>query len=125
MPDAAATPLRRYLHTARPYLMARGGQRHDRLWVGDNGRPMSAAMVGIRIAQTTERVTGKRISPHLFRDAAATTLARSSPGDAALIRPLLGHSSDQTVARHYIHAGSIEAGRAYADPLKQKKGTHR
>ncbi len=47
-------------------------------------------------------------------DAAATTLARISPEAARLIRPVLAHNRFGTAERHYIHAGSIEAGRDYA-----------
>jgi hypothetical protein len=41
-------------------------------------------------------------------------LARQSPGDARLIRPLLAHSSFETAERHYIQAQGIETGRDFA-----------
>lgn len=125
VPDLAADVLLRYLHQARPLLMARGGSRHGRVWVGDQGRPLSDEMVRLHILRTTAALTGRPITPHLFRDAAATTLARAAPGDAALIRPLLGHTSDRTAARHYIQAGSVEAGRAYAALIADRKGPRR
>ncbi|MDQ3149416.1 MAG: hypothetical protein M3Q38_05770, partial [Chloroflexota bacterium] len=58
------------------------------------------------IGKITRRFFGVSITPHLFRDAAATSLSRLSPQDAMLIRPLLGHSSFRTAERHYIHASS-------------------
>ena len=63
--------------------------------------------------------------PHFFRDAAATTLAQISPESARLIRPILAHSGFGTAERHYIHAGSIEAGRDYAAVIRRMKGDRR
>lgn len=53
--------LRDYLTATRPFLMERGAQHHDSLWVGDDGRPLSYAAIGSKIATITERLTGKRI----------------------------------------------------------------
>lgn len=125
VPGIVADVLRTYLTNGRAFLMGRGRLRHARLWVGNDGRPLSDAMVRLHILRTTEALTGSRITPHLFRDAAATTLARAAPGDAVLIRPLLGHMSDRTAARHYIQAGSVEAGRAYAAVIADRKGGRR
>jgi integrase len=121
VPEPAAGLLRRYLAETRPFLMMRGRQRHGMLWVGDDGRPMSDAHMGPKIATITERLTGKRIPPHFFRDAAATTLVRESPVAARLVRPVLAHVGFGTAERHYIHARSIEAGRDYARLLKNMR----
>jgi integrase len=59
---------------------------------------------------------------HLFRDAAATSLARLSPQDAKLIRALLGHQSFGVAERHYIQANMIDAGRSYQAVVEQLKG---
>ena len=71
------------------------------------------------IGGITLRLTGKRIPPHFFRDAAATTLTRESPEAARLIGPILGHTATGTAERHYIQARSIEAARDYADVLRR------
>ena len=68
----------------------------------------------MRFGSITKRLTGVRVPPHFFRDAAATTLARMSPEAARLIRPILAHSGFRTAERHYIHARGIEAGRDYS-----------
>ena len=94
--------------------MARSGKSHDALWVGRMGDPLAYRAIAGQIPIVTERLLGVPISPHLFRDAAATTLARRSPKDARLIRPLLAHSSYGIAEKHYIHATAIEAGRDYA-----------
>ena len=106
--------LRRYAATARPWLLARGGQQHDALWVGKKGQPLSQAALAHRIRAVTTAQLGTAIPPHFFRDAAATTLARSSPDSARLIRSVLGHAGFRTAEHHYIHARTIDAGRSYA-----------
>lgn len=113
--QAAIEPqLRLYIEEVRPWLLSRGKAHHDMLWVGQKGQPLGDAGIMTQIVKATFRTTGKKIPPHFFRDAAASTLARQSPGDARLIRPLLAHSSFGTAERHYIQAQGIETGRDYA-----------
>ncbi len=112
-----------YIEVTRPAFLARGYEQHDRLWIGNRGEMIEADYIGKRIGQLTLELTGMRIPPHFFRDAAATTLARMSPESARLIRPVLAHSSFKTAERHYIHAKTIEAGRDYQALLQRlKKG---
>lgn len=125
VPDAVRPLLLDYIATVRPWLMRRGDTRHAVLWVGDRGAPFKEDHLGQKIAGITARLTGVRVPPHFFRDAAATTLARISPDGARLIRPVLAHSGFETAERHYIHAGSIEAGRAYAEVVRKLKGARR
>ena len=122
VPPQVEPLLRRYIAEVRPALMARGHQRHDRLWVCKKGEAFQADYLGMRIGGLTLALTGKRIPPHFFRDAAATTLARMSPEAARLIRPVLAHSGFRTAERHYVHAQTIEAGRDYADVVRKLKG---
>jgi len=122
VPDVVADALRHYIGETRPFLMARRSQRHERLWVDRKGRPYTPHALSVRVAETTLALTGQRIPPHLFRDAAATTLVRESPQDARLIRGVLGHASFETAERHYIQARTIEAGRDYAAVLRKLKG---
>ncbi len=122
VPSQVLPLLRRYLSETRPWLMARGGQQHDYLWVGDRGAPfLNLNYLGEKIATITTQITGVRVPPHFFRDAAATTLARISPEAARLIRPILTHSTLGTAERHYIQARSVEAGRDYAAVIKRMK----
>ncbi|WP_136651098.1 tyrosine-type recombinase/integrase [Paracoccus aeridis] len=114
--------LRIYAATARPWLLARGGQQHDALWVGKQGQPLSQSGLTDRIRAVTTVQLGAAIPPHLFRDAAATTLARSSPDCARLIRSVLGHAGFRTAEHHYIHARTIDAGRNYASLIGTLKG---
>lgn len=123
VPAQVEAGLRQYIADVRPAFLARGGVRHDSLWVGKRGEIMDQNYIGSRIGDVTLKLTGKRVSPHLFRDAAATTLARISPESAGLIGPVLAHSGSRTAERHYIHAQTIEAGRDYAAVVQRlKKG---
>jgi len=123
VPQQLVGVLQRYLSEARRYFLARGGADHRMVWVTRDGQPFEENYLGQRIARITLRETGKRVPPHLFRDAAATTLARSSPQAARLIRPILAHSGFETANRHYNHAKTIEAGRDYGKVLDAlKKG---
>lgn len=125
VPDILLPPLRRYLDETRPWLLARGGTRTDVVWVDDHGRPYHPVHLGQRITRLTEKHVGVRVSPHLFRDSAATTLARRSPDAARLTRALLGHSGFKTATRHYNHARMIESGRAFAvliDDVREETG---
>ncbi|SMY10406.1 tyrosine-type recombinase/integrase [Flavimaricola marinus] len=124
VPHQVEPTLRRYIEDARPFLMSRGDQHHDILWVGKKGEIIGQNYIGSRIGKLTKRLTGKRVSPHLFRDAAATTMVRTSPQASRLIQPVLAHSSPRTAERHYIHAQTIDAGRDYASLIgKLKKDT--
>jgi integrase len=114
VPDILLDPMHRYLAEIRPWLLARGGSRTDVFWVGDRGQPYHPGHLGERITRLTEKHIGVRVSPHLFRDSASTTLARISPDAARLTRGLLGHSGFKTATRHYNHARMIESGRDFA-----------
>ncbi|MEX0300793.1 MAG: tyrosine-type recombinase/integrase [Leisingera sp.] len=121
VPPQAAPALRAYINTARPVLAERGSRTVPNLWLDRNGNGLSYDYIGPRIAQQTLRMTGVRVPPHFFRDAAATTLSRSSPESARLIRAVLGHKGFATAEKHYIHAQTIEAGRDYASLVSRLK----
>jgi len=119
---SASQALLRYVQQGRPVLMARGGQDHDVLWVGNLGGPMGYSYIGKKVPEITRRLTGVKIPPHFFRDAAATTLARTSPRAAKVIGPVLAHAGARIAERHYIQAGSVQVGRDYSKLLNTLKG---
>jgi len=119
VPGCVTPLLRQYIDTDRPWLMARHGAVHDRLWVGDRGQPYPENYLGKRIRDLTRDLTGVSVPPQFFRDAAATTLARSSPDAARLTRGVLGHAGFETATRHYNQARAIEAGRDHAGVLSR------
>jgi integrase len=123
VPQPLEGMLRCYLSETRTWLMVRTGARHDCLWVTRFGSPLAYGQIKNRIPEVTGRELGIKVSPHLFRDIAVTTLVRESPEDARLSRPLLGHASYGIVERHYNQAKGIEAGRDYAAVLDELRGS--
>ena len=118
-PAALAPRLERYLDTYRPVLL-RGEPKDgnsDAVWVSEDGIQLTYEAVAYQIVNRTGREFGRSLSPHLFRDCAATAVAIDNPkhiGDASLI---LGHADHRTTERHYNHARSLEASRRHAAML--------
>lgn len=115
VPEPAASLLGHYVDVIRPRLKVVGATDFGRLWLTKNGTPYKEGHLGVWIKGLTFRLIGVAISPHLFRDCAATTMALSSAKDARGIRALLGHASERTAERHYNQASAMEAGRELQD----------
>lgn len=125
--------LSEYLAVHRPFLIGTG--HSDHLWINQYGLAYSTQHFGERIASVTERLLGVRVSPHLFRDAAATTIAIADPKHVGMIASLLGHNNGRTGEAYYNQAKGIEAARAsYANirqlrqflrPLRTKNKSYR
>jgi len=97
-----------------------GGQdRRGRLWLRFTYGPWEKVAIGRHISRLTEQGLGKRVTPHLFRHAAATTIAESVAGDARIIRPLLGYATDTTSQRYYIQADQVSASRHYQKAIRE------
>ncbi|MBY6117434.1 hypothetical protein KUW09_24815 [Mameliella alba] len=124
VPEQVLPILRKYVDEARPLLQSRTEERDPHLWLARHGRGLKIGSFLPQIVKHTERMTGVRVSPHLFRDAAATTLARASPAASRLIGPVLAHKTSGTAEKHYIHALTIDAGRDYAALVASRKARH-
>jgi len=92
VPEALEPLLRHYITEVRSRLLAQSQAQHPFLWVGRLGKPMTYKTICNKTPTVTGRLLGVKVSPHLFRDAAATTLTRLSPDDTRLIRPLLARA---------------------------------
>ena len=124
VPETVEQALRRYIYDVRPWLMARRGEMHARLWVTGQGRPFSDLYLSRRIREATFAGTGVIVPPHFFRVSAETTLFNQSHEASRLIGPLMAHTGFHTAERHYIHAKPIDAFRDYAavlDGLRAEK----
>ncbi len=113
-PDELMDHLTTYLTVHRPALLDTGPM--DALWMSRVG-PMSKPGARIAIETSTERTLGIAISPHIFRDCAATTIAFLAPTEVHIIMSILGHSSLRTSQKHYNHATSIMAGNRHQDMI--------
>ena len=134
-PSTLTSKLERYLNVHRPVLL-RGKRVRDHtnrtifreretptdpgldaVWISEVGTHLTPESLACRIVRHTRAAFGQSISPHLFRDVAATSIAVDSPkhiGDASLV---LGHADHRTTEKHYNHARSLEASRRHAEAL--------
>lgn len=65
------------------------------------------------IRARTKAKWGKAINPHLFRDAAATTLSIVDPGHVRIAASVLGHRSFRTTEKYYNQAKGYQAQRSF------------
>ena len=114
-PDLLIGPLETYLSCHRPVLAQRHGQwtrpAGQALWLSLDGSPMTSSAIYDRITKYTFKEFGKAVSPHLFRDSAATTIALEDPGHVRIAAPLLGHRTFSTTEKYYNQARNVEAAR--------------
>jgi integrase len=120
-PTHLVPALEHYLDQVRPQLMKLSGRWYSypgrALWISNDGSALKPKALGEAITRRTTKAFGWPISPHLFRDCAASTLAHDSPANVRLATPLLGHSNPRMAERHYNQARQIDAGRKHIDAL--------
>jgi site-specific recombinase XerD len=125
LPEVLRNPLETYLEKYRQTLIGRSGRwtrpAGGALWISKDGSPMTQIALYDRIRARTKAHFGVAISPHLFRDAAATTLAIADPAHVRVAAPLLGHRSFATTEKYYRQARAQEAHRAFVEALKECK----
>ena len=123
--EVLVEPMDQYLRTWRPVLAARSGRWKrnvgDAVWVSADGSPMGQEGLSGRIELRTKDAFGKAISPHRFRDAAATTLVIADPARVRVAAPLLGHRSLATTDKHYIQATGLQAQRSYLEVIEEAR----
>ena len=120
LPDELVPYLEKFLKKHREHLITRqidnGG-----LWVGRGGKPITDIAAYHIVSEITQERLGTRINPHLFRDAAATSIAVEDPKGVALIPTILGHTTGVTARRYYIHIRSLEASRRLQTCLLKRR----
>jgi integrase/recombinase XerD len=120
-PECLIEPLEEYLEKYRPVLVAQTGRWHkpadDYLWISKDGSPMTQMAIYDRFRLRTKNKFGVAINPHLFRDAAATTMAIAAPGQVRLSAPLLGHRTLSTTEQYYQQATGYEAHKVYVQAI--------
>jgi integrase len=123
LPDTMPHYISRYLAEHRRRFPQ--ADRHDRLWPSTKGGPLAGEAIYDIICRRTLEAFGFSIHPHLFRDIAATALAREAPDSILLARDLLTHASIDTTSRHYTQSSTLEAARVHGvtlDALRQVHG---
>ena len=87
------------------------------LWLARSGGQFPVATCEAMIATRTSARFGVRLTPHKFRDCAATSIAENNPEDFHIIRIILGHACITTAERHYIRVKKMQAVSAVQDNL--------
>jgi integrase/recombinase XerD len=129
LPEALVPQLERYIAVYRP-LLCQGAPRMKQerlggqqpvaaLWVSARGTAMSIGAAYYRIVTLTEAKFGRAINPHLFRDAAATSIATEDPEHVYVTRSVLAHSTLRISERYYTDAQSLEATRRYQQRIAE------
>lgn len=125
LPEILREPLDRYLREIHPVLYA-GPLETPPLWPSLARRQpqMTAHGIYTRMTQVTEKHLGFAISPHLFRDAAATFITELAPEHARMAAAVLQHRSFATTSRHYIHGQQHLAARKYQRAIADLVASH-
>jgi site-specific recombinase XerD len=113
--------LRRYVSEGRDVLAEGNDNQARELWLADTGKPYALGYLSTRIKDLSNRLFGKPVAIHFFRDAVTTSLVRASTELARAPKAILGHSDFRTSERHYNQATAIETGRSFGDMLKRMK----
>lgn len=122
--SAAIVPwLETYLEIHRPVLLAGTGRwkadAGKRLWISGHGSPMTEIALYDRITRLTRQAFGEGLSPHRFRDMAASTIASHAPELIHSAAPLLGHATLRTTERYYRQARAQEGQKRYLEAVEQ------
>jgi integrase/recombinase XerD len=80
-------------------------------------RQMGASGIYTRIMQVTGKHLGRSINPHMFRDAAATFIAETTPERALLAAGVLQHRNLQVTKNHYIRGQQHQMLYRYRDAI--------
>jgi integrase/recombinase XerD len=105
LPAELTRPIRRYLAVWRPLLL--GERVSEYFWISEHGDRLSADRFYAMVTEVTTTAFGRPMSPHMFRDAAATAIATDVPAEIGIAMPILNHSSVTTISKHYIMPGSV------------------
>jgi site-specific recombinase XerD len=78
---------------------------------------LSQSTIHYHIKNRTQKAFGVSLSPHLFRDCAATSVAIEDPHHVRIAMNILGHHSLATTQRYYDQSQMLAAGRHYQSAL--------
>jgi integrase/recombinase XerD len=103
----------------RPTLIKQGAgkQLSAYLWIDRSGKKMSETTLRDTIKRWTKLKFGKHVWPHLFRDAAATSIAQDAPEHVGVVTSVLSHTSIATAKKHYDQSTALQANRVVASVI--------
>ena len=115
VPEKLTPFLARYCTVHRPMLLGRSTS--NRLWISRLGKPLSVSTLRYHILSNSKRAFGHEITPHLFRDCAATSVAIEDPDHVRIAANILGHNSLATTQRYYDQSRMLEADGLYQSTI--------
>ncbi len=107
VPETLVPYIDEYIERVRGVIP--GAARHDGLWPSREGAPLTYSGIYDRVVLRTCQAFGTPIPPHLFRDCAASSLARRDPAHVGAAAQLLGHADHRTTEKFYIQADQQQA----------------
>jgi hypothetical protein len=91
------------------------------VWVSEDGLPLRGHNLSARVREHTLHAFGVAISPHRFRDAAATTATIEFPTNLRTALALLGDRDPHTIQHHYDQANSLVASQKLIQSMDATK----
>lgn len=119
-PEELSQALDTYLTTIHP-MLCDGPQAGAPLWPSLHKKKRQLTEHGIytRITEITSAHFARPVTPHMFRDAAATFIAEMTPERARMAAAVLQHRSFETTRRHYIHGQQHLAAKRYHQAIAE------
>lgn len=113
VPEFITDAVNRYVKTHRAVL-CRDDAEHTALWLSSTtGRQLTTKNLGTLISKLTYETLGVDVSPHLFRNAGASTAAVYGGNHPHLASALLNHRDPRVTEEHYNRATTFSAGEEY------------
>jgi integrase len=108
-----------YLRSVRPAFHQ--ADQHQAVWASAKGGALRGGAIYDLICARTKAAFGRATNPHMFRDAAATSISVRTPKNAQAAADLLGHKGLRHTQKHYIRAGGVEAARLLAEAIRKRR----
>jgi integrase len=115
VPEVLTPLIEQYCTIHRPILL--GTSMSNSMWISRLSRQLSQSTIHYHIKNRTQKAFGVSLSPHLFRDCAATSVAIEDPAHVRIAMNILGHHSLATTQKYYDQSQMLAAGRTYQSAL--------
>ena len=122
MADWLIEPMQFYLDKVRPFLLSKSSTKTSAVWISRRGIAFDLGGMTQVICNVTKQYFGHAVSPHLFRDCAATGIAIHDPKHVGITKAVLGHATLTSSQKYYNQATSLTAVSAYQDVISKLRG---
>lgn len=123
VPEFMTEIIDRYVETYRPILL-KNDTEESAFWISaTRGTQFTTKNMATLISKVTEQTLGVDVSPHLFRMAAATTVAVYGTSTPYLASGVLGHRDECITEEHYNRARSLHASAILSEIIEVCKSS--